>query len=42
MFTLGKHILNIPKRKPFVKPKYVGLVLDVLDSIKELEQESSK
>lgn len=42
MFMLNKHILNIPKRKPFVKPKYVGLVLDVLDRIKELEEESSK
>ena len=42
MFVLGKHIVNIPKRKPFVKPKYVGLVLEVLDSIKELEEENGK
>jgi len=42
MFILGKHILNIPKRKPFVKAKYVGLVLEALDNIKELEEEKSK
>lgn len=42
MFILGRHILNIPKRKPFVKAKYVGLVLDALDNIKELEEEKSK
>jgi hypothetical protein len=42
MFVLGKHMLNIPKRKPFVKPKYVGFVLQVLDDIQELEEEDSK
>lgn len=42
VFMLGRHILNIPKRKPFVKPKYVGLVLKALDNIKELEEENSK
>ena len=35
MFKFGKHIVNVPKRKPFVKPKYVELVLKVLDEIKE-------
>jgi hypothetical protein len=42
MFMLGKHIVNIPKRKPFVKPKYVGLLLEVLDSIKEQEEENGR
>jgi len=40
IFTLGTHIVNIPKRKPFVKPKYVELVLAALDEIKELDEES--
>ncbi len=40
MFIFGKHIVNIPKRKPFVKPKYVELALEALDAIKELEEES--
>ncbi len=40
MFILGKHIINIPKRKPFVKPKYVGLMLEALDAIKELEDKN--
>jgi predicted RNA binding protein YcfA (HicA-like mRNA interferase family) len=35
MFKLGKYIVNVPKRKPFVKPKYVDLVLKVLDEIEE-------
>jgi hypothetical protein len=42
MFMLGKHIVNIPKQKPFVKPKYVGLLLEVLDSIKEQEEENGR
>jgi hypothetical protein len=42
MFIFGSHILNIPKRKPFVKPKYVDLVLKALDNIKELEEENGK
>ena len=42
IFVLGKHVLNIPKRKPFVKPKYVAFVLEALDNIKELEEENSK
>ena len=42
MFILGNHIVNIPKRKPFVKPKYVELVLEALDSIKELEDENGE
>ena len=37
MFTFGNHIINVPKRKPFVKPIYVELVLKVLDKIKEEE-----
>jgi len=40
MFTFGNHIVNIPKRKPFVKPKYVELVLKVLDEIKEKDSEA--
>ena len=40
MFTLGEHILNIPKLKPFVKPKYVGLALKVLDEIEMEDQEA--
>ena len=40
MFILGSHIVNIPKRKPFVKPKYVEFALEALDAIKELEEES--
>ena len=40
MFILGNHIVNIPKRKPFVKTKYVALALEALDAIKELEEES--
>jgi predicted RNA binding protein YcfA (HicA-like mRNA interferase family) len=35
MFTLGSHIVNVPKRKPFVKPKYINLVLKVLEEIQE-------
>lgn len=38
-FTLGTHILTIPKKKPFVKPHYVGLVIEFLDSLTELEQD---
>jgi hypothetical protein len=40
MFVFGRYIVNIPKRKPFVKPKYVELALEALDAIKELEEES--
>lgn len=35
IFKLGKHIVNVPKRKPFVKPKYVELVLKVMEEIRE-------
>jgi predicted RNA binding protein YcfA (HicA-like mRNA interferase family) len=35
MFTLGNHIVNVPKRKPFVKPKYINLVLKALEEIQE-------
>ncbi len=40
IFTLDKHIVNVPKRRPFVKPKYVELVLAALDEVKELADES--
>jgi hypothetical protein len=40
MFILGKHIVNVPKRKPFVKPTYVELVLKVLEEIKEEDSEA--
>lgn len=42
MFTFGKHIVNIPKRKPFVKPKYVEWALEAIDAIKELEDDESE
>jgi len=35
IFTWGSHIIVVPKRKPFVKPKYVELLLDELDKIEE-------
>jgi hypothetical protein len=38
-FTLGKHIITIPLKKPFVKPHYVHLVIDFLDSLAELEKD---
>ena len=41
-FTFGVHIVTVPKRKPFVKPKYVELVLELLDKIKELDNEETK
>ena len=41
-FTFGRHILTVPKRKPFVKPKYVELMLEMLDKMKELEEEKRK
>jgi hypothetical protein len=39
IFIFGRHIINVPKRKPFVKPFYVGLVLKALDTISELEDD---
>jgi len=39
IFILDGHIINVPKRKPFVKPFYVGLVLKALDAISELEDD---
>lgn len=41
-FTFGGHIVTVPKRKPFVKPKYVELVMEMLDKIKELESSEKK
>lgn len=41
-FTFGKHIITVPKRKPFVKPKYVELALEMLDKIKELDEGDKK
>lgn len=42
IFILGEHIINIPKRKPFVKPKYVGLALKALDQIEMEDNEVRK
>jgi hypothetical protein len=39
IFLLGKTIINVPKRKPFVKPIYVGLVLKALDAMSELDDD---
>jgi hypothetical protein len=39
-FTLGSHILIIPKRKPFVKPIYVAQVVKLLEAI--LDEDSAK
>ncbi|PKO12690.1 MAG: toxin HicA [Chloroflexi bacterium HGW-Chloroflexi-10] len=36
-FTLGSHIIDVPKRKPYVKPIYVKLLLEELDKIEELD-----
>jgi len=35
IFTFDRHVITVPKRKPFVKPKYVELMLELLDKIKE-------
>jgi len=37
-YTLGRHIIRIPVRKPFLKPIYVKLALRELDEIKELNE----
>jgi hypothetical protein len=42
VFTFGRHILNVPRRRPFVKPKYVELMLEVLDQMKELDDHEEK
>jgi len=34
-FTLGKYIIDVPRRKPFVKEVYVKLLLRILDEIEE-------
>ena len=39
IFTLGTQIITIPKKKPFVKPHYVSLVIAFLDSLAELDQD---
>lgn len=41
-FTHGRHILVIPKRKPFLKPIYVKQVLKILDLILEEDNKSEK
>lgn len=38
IFTLGSHRIEVPKRKPFVKPVYVKLLLQELDKIQELDE----
>ena len=40
MYILGKDIVNVPKRRPFVKPTYVELVLKVLEEMKEEDSEA--
>jgi len=37
IFTWGSHVIVVPKRKPFVKRKYIELMLDELDKIEELD-----
>ena len=37
VFTLGKHRITIPFHQPFVKPIYIKLMLEMIDSIQELE-----
>lgn len=32
-FTRGVHRITVPRRKPFVKPVYVKLVLEILDEL---------
>ena len=39
MSRIGKQIITIPKKKPFVKPHYVGLVIDILDGMAEFEKD---
>jgi hypothetical protein len=34
---MGSHIIRVPKRKPFVKPVYIKMLLEELDKIQELE-----
>jgi len=36
-FTMGSHLIRVPKRKPFVKPVYIKMLLEELDKIQELE-----
>lgn len=38
IFTLGKSRIQVPHRKPFVKPIYVKLLLEELDKIQELDE----
>ena len=35
VYTLGNQRLTVPFRKPFIKPVYVKLILDVLDELKD-------
>lgn len=33
VYTLGVHRVTVPHRKPFIKPVYVKMVLEVLDEL---------
>ncbi len=35
-FTCGKLIITVPRQKPFVKPVYVKLLLEILDELDDL------
>lgn len=37
LFTLGNHIINIPRRKPFIKPKYIEFLIEELDRMLETD-----
>jgi predicted RNA binding protein YcfA (HicA-like mRNA interferase family) len=37
IFKLGKYIIDVPHRKPFVKEVYVKLLLRLLDEIEEMD-----
>ena len=39
-FTLGKYIIDVPRRKQFVKEVYVKLLLRLLDKIENQENSS--
>lgn len=37
-FVYGVHVLVIPKRKPFLKPIYITLALQVIDEILDADE----